>query len=93
MMFIAGYVASPSKGKVGFIRAAAFGFYFLQAVPIAMAVFALLYGKIRGIELLDSTQLIYYLVGSTSALIFLLISAKAWDLSLWRMGRKDAQLR
>jgi len=82
----AGYVAAPKSGKVGFFRAAAFVFYFVQSLGIPVALFALLYSRFVQVELLESTQLIWTLVNSVSALFLLLFSAKVWNLSLARSG-------
>ncbi|HLZ93212.1 MAG TPA: hypothetical protein VKQ28_16005 [Candidatus Acidoferrum sp.] len=83
-------IAPPKTGKVGFFRSVAFIFFFLQSVPIPIALFALLYKKFGHVELFDSSQLIWYLVESFSGLGLLLFSAKTWNLSLQRLRKSEA---
>jgi hypothetical protein len=89
-VLVAAIITPPKTGKVGFFRSAAFVFFFLQAVPLPMAIFALLYKSFGRVELVDSRQLIWYLTESLSGLGLLLFSVKVWNLSLGRSGKSEA---
>jgi hypothetical protein len=78
----AGYLARPSVGKIGFVRAAAFIFYFIQSLPLPTPIFALLYWRFAHVALFDSDQAVWLTVASSSGLGLLFFSARAWNLSL-----------
>lgn len=79
-VLVAGYIAAPKRGKIGFFRAVAFTFYLVQSVPIPVLLFVLFYKKFAHVELLESNHLVWALVISFSALAHLLFSARAWHL-------------
>jgi hypothetical protein len=82
MALLAGLIASPVKGKIGFVRAAALIIYFIQSLPLPMVLFALLYKRVYSVELYDSYQLTCLIVTSCSAMSFLLVLGRMWNLSL-----------
>jgi hypothetical protein len=79
-VLLAGLLASPKRERVGFFRGVAFTYFFLGSAGVPVYFAALLYKVFAHVELLDSDQLTWGLVQSTSALACLLFSAKAWNL-------------
>jgi hypothetical protein len=78
--YSAGVIASPRTGKVGIVRSVAFVFFLVQSISFLVTLFGLIYGQIRHVEILESGQLLWGLVVGASALIFVLVSAKVWNL-------------
>jgi len=83
-LFAAGSVSTPSKGKMGVSRAVAVTIFLIGSLAAPVFLYAWIYEKLTHIELLDPSQLVWSLVGSLTGLTLLLISAKAWHLSLRR---------
>jgi hypothetical protein len=71
----------PTGGKVGLFRSIAFVSFAIQLMALPIFLFALIYKYFGHGELLDSNHLIWGLVTASSALVLVLASAKAWNLS------------
>jgi len=78
--YFAGMIAKPRNGKVGAVRSIAFVFFLIQSISFLVNLFALIYGRIRHIELMEPGQLDWGLVVGASALVLVIVSARSWKL-------------
>jgi hypothetical protein len=80
LAYSAGIIASPKTGKIGSVRSAVFVFFLIQPISFLVNLFALIYGRVRHVELLEPGQLDWGLVVGASALVLMIVSARSWKL-------------
>jgi hypothetical protein len=82
VVYSAGIIAPRSDNKVGVIRSVAFVFFLIQSISFLVNLFIFIYGRVRHVEILEPEELDWGLVIGASALLFTVVAARTWKLSV-----------
>ncbi len=81
-LLAAGFISSPKRGRVGFVRAIVLGYFILQSLSLPVVLFAYFDEKFGHVALYDHDEFLWFLFEAVSALALLSFAVRAWHIPL-----------